>query len=160
MNTIYIKQTETKTYIDTLINNMITTRVGSFTQTSLNGKLNTYTTSIGGESGKAIQIDIISPVTNSTFKGGNTILCNGKLGVVDTCYLGRDCNIIGDISIGGRSFLVDPTNPTRTTCIDALISNMITTRLNLPTKSSVGLSNVDDTSDANETNFKRNASSL
>ena len=47
--------------------------ISNSTQTALNNKLSTYITEIASQSGKAIDVDILSPIPNSTFKGGNTV---------------------------------------------------------------------------------------
>ena len=75
-------------YIDALINHIITTRNGSLTQASFNDKLSACTNSIEGQSGNAIQMNTISPVSNSTFPGGNTVFGYEQFRVVDTCYKG------------------------------------------------------------------------
>ena len=63
--------------------------------TIFNSKLDVGTTLAGGQTGKSISIDIINPITGSTFQGGNKIWLNAqevqcpyRFAVTDLIYTG------------------------------------------------------------------------
>ncbi len=64
-------------------------------QGQLDSKLTVGTTLAGGETGKSISIDIINPISGSTFQGGNKIWLNAqevqcpyRFSVTDLIYTG------------------------------------------------------------------------
>ena len=88
LNTIYSRFNDKVLLNDNLIfTGNITLGGASFNQkvndvitssTICNSKLEVGTTLAGGQTGRIISIDIISPITGSTFQGGNKIWLNAQ----------------------------------------------------------------------------------